>query len=74
VGAKKVNKKFAVWLTEEYDGFYNGSCLHVDKESKNFYYGIHSSMAGSFNAKFPKYKCTKTNPLGWISKINIKKT
>ncbi len=60
---KKVKKEFAVWLKEDWGGYFEGSCLHVAGTSKNFYYGIQTSMAGSFYSKFLKQKCTKTNPL-----------
>ena len=63
MSVKKVKKEFTVWLTEDWDGFCKGSCLHVEKESKNFYYGIHSSMIGSCQVKFLKKECTKTDPM-----------
>ncbi len=68
MGAKKVKKEFNVWLKEDQLPHYKGSCLHVEKESKNFYYGINSSMFGSFNTKFLKSNCTKTNPMDFILK------
>ena len=59
---KKVKKEFSVWLTEEWDGYWEGSCLHVERESKTLYYGMASNNACSFYVKFPKNKCTKTDP------------
>jgi hypothetical protein len=55
-------KKTIVWLKEDWKGYYKGSCLHVEKETKKHYYGIHASMAGSYYIKFEKTKCTKTDP------------
>ncbi len=60
---KKIKKSFTVWLVEDVENFFRGSFLCVEKESDKFYYGIQSSMNGSFFVKFPKNKCTKINPL-----------
>lgn len=63
MSVRKVKKEFKVWLKEDQWPYYEGSCIHVNKESKSFYYGIHSNMGGSFNVKFSKEICTKTNPM-----------
>jgi hypothetical protein len=72
MGYKKVKKEFTVWLKEDQWPYPEGSCLHVEKESKNFYFGTHSNMGGSMKVKFSKSVCTKTNPMKWISDL-IKK-
>lgn len=63
---KKVKKEFSVWLTEEWNGYWEGSHLHVEKESKTLYYGMASINACSFYVKFPKAKCTKVSPMDEI--------
>lgn len=65
----KESKTKTVWLKEDWNDYPSGSCLHVEKETKKYYHGTCSVMCGSFYGKFPKEKCTKTNPLEYINKI-----
>jgi hypothetical protein len=69
MSVKKVKKEFKAWLKEDQWPYHKGSCIHVEKESKNFYYGIHSNMGGSFNVKFSKSICTKTDPMKKILRL-----
>ena len=68
MSVKKVKKEFKVWLKEDQWPYYKGSCIYVNKESKNFYYGIHTNMGGSGNVKFLKSICTKTDPMAKLLK------
>ena len=42
---------------KEHDGIPEGSTIHVEKEFKNHYKGIWSSMAGSYIVKVKKKYC-----------------
>ena len=54
---------FQVWTSEDIENtdLYKGSGIHVEKEFENHYYGIHSSMNGSYYVTVEKSKCTKVN-------------
>ena len=54
---------FQVWTSEDIEDtdLYKGSGIHVEKEYETYYYGIHSSMNGSYYVKVDKSKCTKVN-------------
>ncbi len=54
---------FTAWTTEDIEDtdLYKGSGIHVEKEYETYYYGIHSSMNGSYYVKVDKSKCTKVD-------------
>jgi hypothetical protein len=54
---------FTVWTSEDIENtdLYKGSGIHVEKEYENSYYGIHSSMNGSYYVTVDKSKCTKVD-------------
>ena len=54
---------FQVWTSEDIEDtdLYKGSGIHVEKEYETYYYGIHSSMNGSYYVKVDKSKCTKVD-------------
>lgn len=54
---------FTAWTTEDIENtdLYKGSGIHVEREYDEFYYGIHSSMGGSYYTTVEKSKCTKVD-------------
>lgn len=68
-----MKKEFTVWLTEDWNGHWEGSCLHVQKETKKFYHGMASFNACSFFVKFPKNKCIAVDPMDKYLKIDESK-
>lgn len=50
-------KEFKVWLTEDYEGLYKGTCINVTDEDEEDYIGIASFMATTFTVNVPKSIC-----------------
>lgn len=52
-----------VWVTEDHNGISKGSCIDVEKQIGNYYYGIHASHEGSYTAVVQKNLCSETSDL-----------
>lgn len=50
-------KEFKVWLTEDYEGLFKGTCINVTDEDEEEYIGTSSFRGTTFSVNVPKNIC-----------------
>lgn len=58
-------RKKTVETKETYGNIPEGSVFEVDRETKNLYYGVWSSMWGTYHVKVPKALCKRYKKTEW---------
>jgi hypothetical protein len=58
----------SVWLKHKTDEYWEGTHMHVQKETATQYIGMCSIGPCSFRARFDKVDCTTENPMELIYK------